>query len=135
MHRATPLQTSFRAYTGGGARATIDKIDDSTLMQSMGGNFMHSETRQGVESPQNYGFTSVVMDGDSKSTQTGGEGQGAGGGGGEGQQGGTAEGFMMFGGSNRSFPVCLVMDDRRHRLNGLDKGDVAMFRTKQDKQQ
>src|SRR6185369_15965636 len=28
-----------------------------------------------------------------------------------------------------------VMDDRRHRLKGLEKGDTAMFRGKDDKQQ
>jgi hypothetical protein len=39
---------------------------------------------------------------------------------------------MQFPGGNRSFAVCGVMDDRRHRLKGLEKGDVAMFRTKDD---
>jgi hypothetical protein len=73
-----------------------------------------------VESPQNYGFTSVVMDADKDQN---------------GQVSGGAEGFISFCGGNRSFPVCGVMDDRRHRLKGLEKGDVAMFRTKDDQQQ
>src|SRR5580765_7798563 len=60
MHRATPANTSHRAYSAGGARSVVDKADDSKLMQEMAGNFMHSETRSAVESPQNYGFTSVV---------------------------------------------------------------------------
>ena len=120
MHRSTPIQASFRGYTSGGARTIIDKADDSKLMQEMGGNFMKGETRQKVESPQNYGFTSVVMDAD--------KGQ-------DGQISGSAEGFISFMGGNRSFPVCTVMDDRRHRLKGLDKGDTAMYRTKDDKQQ
>jgi phage gp45-like len=120
MHRATPLMTSFRAYTSGGARSCIDKADDAKLMQEMGGNFMKGETRSKVESPQNYGFTSVVMDADKDK---------------DGKVTGSAEGFISFCGGNRSFPVCGVMDDRRHRLQGLDKGDVAMFRTKDDQQQ
>ena len=61
MHRATPLNSSFRAFSGGGTRSAIDTIDDSKLMQEMAGNFMNGESRKGVEAPQNYGFTSVVM--------------------------------------------------------------------------
>jgi phage gp45-like len=75
---------------------------------------MKGETRDKIESPQNYGFSSVCMDGDDN---------------------GSAEGFMSYPGGNRSFAYCGVMDDRRHRLKGLDKGDVAMFRTKDDNQQ
>jgi phage gp45-like len=117
MHRATPANTSFRAYVAGGARTVIHQADDSKLMQEMGGNFAKGESRGKVESPQNYGFTSVVMDAD--------KGQ-------DGSVSGGAEGFMQFPGGNRSFAVCGVMDDRRHRLKGLEKGDVAMFRTKDD---
>src|SRR3974377_140662 len=108
MHRATPVMTSFRAAVSGGARTVIDQVDDSKLMQEMGGNFMKGETRRKVESPQNYGFTSVVMDADM--------GQ-------DGSVSGSAEGFISFLGGNRSLPVCGVMDDRRHRLKDLQKGD------------
>lgn len=120
MHRATPVNTSHRSYSAGGARTTIDQADDSKLMQESGGNMMKAETRSKVESPQNYGFTSVVHDADK---------------GKDGQITGSAEGFMSFMGGNRSFPVCGVMDDRRHRLKGLEKGDTAMFRGKDDGQQ
>src|SRR5262245_18363750 len=64
MHRATPLMTSTRAFVAGGARSVIAEVNDKPLMQEMKGNFMKGETRQEVESPQNYGFTSVCMDGD-----------------------------------------------------------------------
>jgi|SRR5215472_7069974 len=120
MHRATPLMTSFRSYVAGGARSVISAVDDSKLMQEMAGNFMKGETRQRVESPQNYGFSSVVMDADKDSN---------------GAITGSAEGFITFCGGNRSFPVCGVMDDRRHRLKDLAKGDTAMFRTLYDKLQ
>lgn len=120
MHRATPLTTSFRSYSAGGARSVIDAVDDTKLMQEAGGNFMKGETRDKVESPQNYGFSSVVMDADK---------------GEDGQSGDGAEAFVGFMGGNRSFPVAMVMDDRRHRLKELKKGDVAMFRTKDDRQQ
>jgi hypothetical protein len=120
MHRATPSATSFRAYSSGGARTTIHQADDTKLMQEMGGNMMSGENRKKIESPQNYGFTSVVHDAD----------QAAGGNGGK-----SAEGFMSFIGGNRSFPVCAIMDDRRHRLNGCQKGDTAMYRGAKDQQQ
>jgi hypothetical protein len=125
MHRATPANTSFRAYSSGGARTTIHQADDMKLMQEMGGNMMSGESRKKVESPQNYGFTSVVHSAD----------QGSGSGSGSGGQTKSAEGFMSFIGGNRSFPVCAIMDDRRHRLYGMAQGDTAMFRGAKDQQQ
>ena len=53
----------------------------------------------------------------------------------DGQIEGSAEGFMSYMGGNRSFPVCGVMDDRRHRVKGMEKGDSAMYRTREDGQQ
>jgi phage gp45-like len=120
MHRSTPANTAFRAYSSGGSRTCIHSIDDTTQMQEMGGNMMAGENRSKVESPQNYGFTSVVHGPDQ-------------------DEGGNvtdcAEGFMSFMGGNRSFPVCGVMDDRRHRLNGCQPGDTAMYRGASDNQQ
>ena len=45
---------------------------------------------------------------------------------------GCAETFISFMGGNRSFPVAGNMDDRRHRLNGLESGDIALFRQATD---
>ena len=120
MHRATPAHSSFRSYTAGGARSTVDKVDDNETMQAMSGNFMKNESRKAIESPQNYGFTSVVMDADKDK---------------DGKTTGSAETFISFIGGNRSFPVAGNMDDPRHRLMGLEKGDSAMYRTKDDDQQ
>jgi phage gp45-like len=120
MHRATPLNSSMRGYCGGGARSCVDQADDTKLMQEMAGNFMANETRSGVEAPQNYGFTSVVFDAE--------KGQ-------DGKIQACAETFIGFMGSNRSLPVTGNMDDRRHRLYKLEKGDTAMFRGRGDKQQ
>jgi hypothetical protein len=104
--------TSFRAYSSGGARSVVDKVNDGPLMQEMAGNFMKGETRDKIESPQNYGFTSVVM------PATKGK---------DGQISESAEAFISFIGGNRSFPVAAIMDDRRFRLKELLQGDVAMF--------
>ena len=120
MHRASPSNTSFRAFSGGGTRSAVDIIDDLKLMQEHAGNFMAGESRQGIEAPQNYGFTSVVMpaikDALGKITDS-------------------AEAMISFMGGNRSFPVAGVMDDRRHRLFGMQQGDVGMFRTALDQLQ
>ena len=68
-------------------------------MQAMNGSGMKGEAFsgskdgkfKGPESPQNYGFTSVVADAKK---------------GKDGQIEQSAEGFMSFMGGNRSFPVC-----------------------------
>jgi hypothetical protein len=124
MHRATPLLTSFRSYIAGGARSVIDKVDDGKLMQEMGGNFLKGESRDKIESPQNYGFTSVVADAIK---------------GVEGQIKQSAETFISFMGGNRSFPVSGNQDDRRHRLKNLAedaaKGAAGMFGLKEWGQQ
>ena len=62
MHRATPANSSFRSYVAGGARATVNGVDDQKLMQEHGSDFMSNESRSKIESPQNFGFTSVAMD-------------------------------------------------------------------------
>lgn len=123
MHRATPSNTSFRAYSSGGARTTIRQADDQQLMQESAGGLLANEARKQVESPQNYGFTSVVHDAEMAME------------GGIQKIKGSAEGFMSFIGGNRSFPVCAIMDDRRHRLWGMQKGDTAMYRGAKDQQQ
>ena len=120
MHRATPLQTSFRSYSSGGSRSVVSSVDDSKLMQEMSGGIMANELRTQVEAAQNYGFTSVTMDGDTD---------------GQGNVTSGPETFISFMGGNRSFPASGNIDDRRHRLMSLQKGDSAMFRTKSDKQQ
>ena len=103
MHRATPRNTSFRSFSAGGARALVDKVSDDPMMQEMAGSFMKGESRDKVEAPQNYGFSSVVLPAKK---------------GKDGQIEECAEAFMSFIGGNRSFPVCSMMDDRRHRPMG-----------------
>jgi len=112
MHRHTPLTQGYVGYTGSGARALVDKIDDAKEMQEMGGSMMFGESRDKIESPQNYGFTSVVKE------ATKGK---------DGQIEECAEAYMSFLGGDRSFPVATVMDDRRYRLKELKPGDVAFY--------
>ena len=120
MHRATPGNSSFRSYSAGGTRSAMDSVTDTTQMQEMAGNFMSGETRKAVEAMQNYGFTSVTMDSIKSKL---------------GSMVASAETAISFMGGNRSFPVAGNTDDRRHRLNSLDKGDSGMFGTQGMKQQ
>jgi phage gp45-like len=119
MHRQTPANSAMRGYYGGGSIGVVDQVDDTKLLQEMGGNFMSNETRSGVNAPQNYGFTSVVFDAEKD---------------GMGNIQSSAEHFTSFMGANRSFPTA-IMDDRRHRMFKLEKGDTAMFRGRGDFQQ
>jgi len=120
MHRMTPLQTSHRSFAGGGKKVLVDEANDGETMQEMKGTAMHGESRQKIEAPQNYGFTSVVAkaDKDDKGNITG-----------------SAEGIMSAMGGSSSHAVVGVMDDRRHRLKDLKPGDSGMYRGKDDRQQ
>jgi len=121
MHRSTPLNSSFRSYVAGGSRATVDKVDDIHLWQEMAGNMMHSETRDAVEHSHPYGFSSVVADAEKDAM---------------GKIISSAECFMSYGGGNRTgISVSGNIGDRRHRMRGLEKGDVGVARGKDDDMQ
>jgi phage gp45-like len=112
MHRQTPLSAGFVGYTGGGSRTLIDTVDDGKMMQEMKGTMMHGEARDSVESPQNYGFSSVVRPATKDENGMIKDG---------------AEGFMSYAGGNRSFAFCAVMDDRRYRPMGLKPGENSQY--------
>ena len=118
MHRATPVNTSFRSYISGGARCLVDKTDDKKEMQECTAQFMKAEERERVECPQNYGFTSNVIESEK---------------GGDGQIDKCSEGFVQFMGGNRAFPVIEVMDDRRFRLKDFEQGESAVYDDQQQK--
>jgi phage gp45-like len=120
MHRQTPLNSSLRGFYSGGSASVVDQVDDTKLMQEMAGNFMANETRKAIQAPQNYGFTSVVFDAEKDAM---------------GKIQASAETFHNFLGGNRSYPVAGNMDDRRHRMYKLEKGDTAQFRGRGDYQQ
>ncbi len=112
MHRQTLLTAGYVGYTSGGVRSLVDEIDDKKNMQEMKGTMLFGEGREKIESPQNYGFTSVVMKADKDK---------------DGKIEDCAEAYINYLGGNRSFPVCTVMDDRRYRLKELKPGDVAFY--------
>jgi hypothetical protein len=120
MHRSTPANSVFRAYSAGGARALLSKFDDLKGIQEVAGSFLKGEARKGIEHAQQYGFTSLPFDPDEEK---------------DGKPGLGPEAFVSFIGGNRSFPSMGPIDDKRHRLKGLSPGDVALFGGKDTGQQ
>jgi len=112
MHRQNPLQQAFVGYTSGGARALVEGVTDTKMMQEMKGSFMMGEAREKIESPQNYGFSSVVL----AATKDA-----------KGMIEQCAEAYISFLGGSRSFPVAAIMEDRRFRPMGLKPGENAQY--------
>jgi phage baseplate assembly protein V len=83
------------------SRAVVKLVDDSTKMQLLQVGLLADEVREEVEHFQEYGFTSVAPDG--------------------------AEGVAIFAGGSRDHGVILAVGDRRVRLKGLQKGEVAVY--------
>jgi phage gp45-like len=130
MQRATPLDSSLRAYGSGGARGLVHEADDKQYMQEVKVNYMKYETRKKVEHPQNYGFSSYCRKAEYGSDDSG-----------EKPDSGTpersiknsAEHFGQFMGGNRAFPVIQVLDDRRYRLFNNKEGEVWVYDDQQQK--
>jgi phage baseplate assembly protein V len=83
------------------ARAVVSLVDDAKKMQALQVTVLDGETRDAVERFQNYGFTSVPLDG--------------------------AEVILLCAGGRREHAVAIAVDDRRHRLKGLADGEVALY--------
>jgi phage gp45-like len=79
----------------------VKLVDDSTKMQLLQAVLLSDEAREGIERFQNYGFTSVPLEG--------------------------AEAVIVFVGGRRDHGLALAVDDRRHRLRNLESGDVAVY--------
>lgn len=93
-----PLKTRIANMV---ARSVVQLVDDSTRMQMLQIGALAGETREGVERFQNYGFTSVPLEG--------------------------AEALVLFVGGRRDHGMAVAVDDRRHRMKGLEKGEVAIY--------
>jgi phage baseplate assembly protein V len=83
------------------SRAVVRRVDDASGLQLHQFALLADETREGVERVQNYGFTSVPLEG--------------------------AEAVVLFVGGFRDHGLAVAVDDRRHRLKGLQPGEVAIY--------
>jgi phage baseplate assembly protein V len=82
------------------SRAVLNRLDDSVGMQVVQLE-LGDDVREGIEHFQEYGFTSVPLEG--------------------------AEAAVAFVGGRRDHGIALVVGDRRYRLKGLQGGEVAMY--------
>jgi phage gp45-like len=123
MNRNSLLEMSGRVMHMG-VRFTLNKGNDNPMMQELHFDGMHGDGRDRVERMQNYGFSSTPLPRDQQ--QQGG-GDSGGGNGGDSVKGPAAEGICMFMGGQRNHPVCIGIDDRRHRPMGLQPGENAQY--------
>lgn len=89
------------------ARGIVTRVDDGKKMQIMQLNLQAEETRANLERFQQYGITSNPHDG--------------------------AEAAVVFVGGSRDHGLILAVDDRRYRLQSLEKGEVAIYTDEGDK--
>ena len=82
-------------------RGVVTLVDDSTKMQMLHVGLRAHETRKDIERFQQYGFTSHPLE--------------------------DAEVIALGLGGNREHTVIIAVDDRRYRLKGLAKGEVALY--------
>lgn len=83
------------------SRAVVQVVDDAKKAQLMQLGILADEVKDDVERLQNYGFTSVPLDG--------------------------AEAVVVFVGGKREHGIVIVTEDRRHRLRNLESGEVAVY--------
>ena len=82
-------------------RGIVRLVNDAKKAQELQVELLADEAQDGVERFQNYGFTSVPLEG--------------------------AEALVAFVGGLRSHGIALAVEDRRYRMQGLKSGEVAIY--------
>lgn len=83
------------------SRAIVRVVNDVKKIQAVQAVLLADETRDDIERAQNYGFTSVPLDG--------------------------AQAIVLNVDGRRDHSIAIVVDDRRYRLTGLANGEVAVY--------
>ncbi len=83
------------------ARSVVNLIDDAQALQSLQIGAMAGENLDDAERFQEYGFSSAPLSG--------------------------AEAVAVFPNGDRSHPLVVATDDRRHRPTGLAAGEVVLY--------
>jgi phage gp45-like len=123
MNRNSLLEMSGRVMHQF-VRTTLNKANVDTMLAELHIDGMNSEGRERVEQLQNFGFSASPLPRDE---QEGGQQGAAPGGVGEAMKGAAAEAILAFIGGQRNHPVCIALDDRRHRPLGLKPGENAQY--------
>lgn len=82
-------------------RAVITVLDTAKKCQAAGLKLIAGDTKEGVEHLEPYGFTAAAQNG--------------------------AEAVVLFPGGDRSHGMAIIVADRRYRLKGLARGEVAIY--------
>jgi phage gp45-like len=125
MNRNSLLEMSGRVMHMA-VRFTLNQSNDNPLMQELSLDGMNSDARKVVERIQSFGFTSTPLPRDEQEQKKGAK-QGGDSAAGEQPKGPAAEGICLFLGGQRNHPVCIGIDDRRHRPMGLKPGENAQY--------
>lgn len=83
------------------ARGVLTSLDSAKKCQAAGLKLIGGDPKENVEYLEPYGFTSSAQDG--------------------------AEAAVLFPGGDRSHGVVITVSDRRYRLKGLKRGEVAIY--------
>lgn len=83
------------------ARAVVQVVDDNTKQQLLQIGVLAGEDIDEAERFQEYGFSSVPLAG--------------------------AEAVVLFPNGDRAHPLVVAVDDRRYRVTGLQRGEVAVY--------
>ena len=115
MRRSSTRDASDRVVTSG-SRATVDKADDTQLMQEVTHRIYSDEAQDTIEHAHPYGFSAVPMPRDDSNKDSGNaSGEAT-----------AAESFVVYMNGDRSHGVAVVTGDRRFRLYKMKNGEVAM---------
>lgn len=83
------------------ARAVVSRVTDASALQGLQIEVLRGETRDNAERFQQYGFSSVPLEG--------------------------AEAVVLFPNGNRTHPLVVAVDDRRYRPTGRPEGEVNVY--------
>jgi len=125
MRYGNPMDTAFRGFMQV-FRATVNKINDATMMQESSLDSFHSHKRDRVEAPQNYGFSSAVLPRDDKQGQNNQQQTSGGDYSKSDIKGESAEAMIVSPGGSGHW-IALAMDDRRHRPRNLPDGASIQY--------
>ena len=89
------------------ARGVVEAAKDDKGMQLIKASILAGEDRDNVERFQQYGFTSVPLEG--------------------------SEVIIVCPQGNREHMIAIAADDRRYRLKGMENGEVALYTDEGDK--
>lgn len=95
------IQNATRALKLAVGRAVLAAVSDAAQRQLVEFEALKGEVKTNVERVQQYGFTSHPLPG--------------------------AQVVFICVGGNRDHPLAISVDDPRHRLSGLEEGEVALY--------